>query len=1078
MKTDSFIQSSVYFLLSCYVVNSFAEIIGSSVVTSVSVVLGNENKDEVASTTPAIDIEDDEAAANAPNQKPEGVLSIMKRPMSTTNPVQSADETPPVSRLEEDSMDDDDDDDDEDDDDEDDDDEADDFVEVTLTVPTTTTEPPKVNVKVDTSENDTATSAEVNEAIHKISGALLTPGKSEMSKPLENIVTDVLTSINDARNSTTTTSTTTTPATTSTSTTTKTTTKKYTTTTTQPTSTTRKAPASVKYQHNPAPGRTDLLPTTHKPKPKPPTTPVSKTKTKPKMPEMTYSSSKLPGIQTDDNLTAESDTEEDFLMDEKVMTTTMADTPKTTRVPPLYSTVKRPNITSSSSNRPTDFYDDEIFGYDPYQTFLHGVYVPVKEVEEDNREGVATVNEAFMLPTTTMAPMRDPDHSHIANLRPNVPVPRPIASHVRKPVPSLPDYLHRPRPSHIQYQHGVAENVDPESGLLNIKRPSSPAPAAPEDNFAVDRLTSQPRPILPRPVVENYTNHHNDAHHGGGHGHGGHGAHGHDAHGHNAHGHDAHGHDSHGHHAHHGEHHQHGSSEKRPTFSPAPPGNPGLEASVTSADPEMRSFIDINNRLALRLFSSVTNPVSKSTTSYNNMVLSPFAILSSLSMMFLGARGSTAQQLDGLLQLDDMVTFNPHMLYNNITQSFLSQPNTAAALIRLLIADKSKGDVLEFFKTRIQHFYDARVEEADYKFAGHLAQSIINQMTRAQIQRHSYEMLNFSLPLKGPMSVLTSAFFDGQFSGSRDQSVDSMDFIHLASLGRRLIRVPAVAFKDSLRAAYDKELDATAVEIPYSTRELSLILLMPGRPGEFAIGGVSSLKTRLTLESWHSLMRSFYPRDPFKVVFPKFRHQSNLNLTYTMQRMGLTDMFAPNHAKFKGINGLSDLYIDQNMVHFAEFGTWEKLSDTLTESNIQQNKNLDLIRILRPHVREHYGNYGEPMTVNDWIFMSRNPSVTGQRTRSDTNPRPRSTNISQPHNTGSYSKVRQSRSQFKDALLSSFVSPSRTMSKIYYFRQEPTTSDEETVLRFERPFVYILRHNPTGMILMTGQYTEPVTEEL
>ena len=314
-----------------------------------------------------------------------------------------------------------------------------------------------------------------------------------------------------------------------------------------------------------------------------------------------------------------------------------------------------------------------------------------------------------------------------------------------------------------------------------------------------------------------------------------------------------------------------------------------------------------------------------------------------------------------------------------------------------------------------------------------------------------------------------------------------MDFIHLAALGRRLIRVPAVAFKDSLRAAYDKDLDATAVEIPYTTRDLSLILLMPGRPGEFAIGGVTSLKSRLTLESWHALMRGFYPRDPFKVIFPRFSHQTTLNLSYTMQRMGLTDMFSSQMAKFKGINGLSDLYLDNSVMHFAEFGTWEKLSDTLSEPGQQQNnKNLDLIRILRPHVREHYGNYGEPMTVNDWIFMSRNPSLTVPRIRSNTNtnPRPRSTSMSQSHREtaraseiGSYAKVRKGKS-FKDALVSTFnPSSSRTMSKVYYFRQEPTHTEEETVLRFERPFVYILRHNPTGMILMTGQYTEPVTDE-
>ena len=73
---------------------------------------------------------------------------------------------------------------------------------------------------------------------------------------------------------------------------------------------------------------------------------------------------------------------------------------------------------------------------------------------------------------------------------------------------------------------------------------------------------------------------------------------------------------------------------------------------------------------------------------------------------------------------------------------------------------QEKGDVLDFFKMRIKHFYDARVEEADYKYAGHMAQSIINQMIRAQVQRHSYEILNASLPLDGPLSLITATFFD------------------------------------------------------------------------------------------------------------------------------------------------------------------------------------------------------------------------------------------------------------------------------------------------------------------------------
>lgn len=341
-----------------------------------------------------------------------------------------------------------------------------------------------------------------------------------------------------------------------------------------------------------------------------------------------------------------------------------------------------------------------------------------------------------------------------------------------------------------------------------------------------------------------------------------------------------------------------------------------------------------------------------------------------------------------------------------------------------------------------------------------------------------------------------------------------MNFIHLAALGRRLFPVPALSIKGKFRATYDNDLDATAVEIPYTSRDLSLIVMMPGKPGEFSIGGVASLKSKLTLESWTQMMRGFYPRDNFKVILPRFRHQTAVNLTYTLKRFGLTDLFMSEQAQFKGINGLVDLHVDENMMHFSEFATWEKLSDTMRETTMQNNKNLDLIRILRPYVKDQYGQYTEPLSVNEWISMSRNPQYrhpNEQRGRGA--PQPQSMDIRLAlrlaHAEDQLIKRQQingARSNTNPRLepLRPFMRAKGKRSKTYtirrhnkrnnankrterhhklYARQEINNGVDgeekvERVLKFERPFVYVLRHNPTGMILMTGQYTEPVTEVL
>ena len=52
-----------------------------------------------------------------------------------------------------------------------------------------------------------------------------------------------------------------------------------------------------------------------------------------------------------------------------------------------------------------------------------------------------------------------------------------------------------------------------------------------------------------------------------------------------------------------------------------------------------------------------------------NLVFCPVSAASALAMIFLGARGSTSWEINELLELDKMITFNPHLLYKNISDT-------------------------------------------------------------------------------------------------------------------------------------------------------------------------------------------------------------------------------------------------------------------------------------------------------------------------------------------------------------------------------------------------------------------------
>lgn len=71
--------------------------------------------------------------------------------------------------------------------------------------------------------------------------------------------------------------------------------------------------------------------------------------------------------------------------------------------------------------------------------------------------------------------------------------------------------------------------------------------------------------------------------------------------------------------------------------------------------------------------------------------MSPYAVTSLLAMVFLGARGATSGQMNDILRLDDMVTFNPHQVFQNVTESVLNSKTkgvATAAFVRQLYSDK------------------------------------------------------------------------------------------------------------------------------------------------------------------------------------------------------------------------------------------------------------------------------------------------------------------------------------------------------------------------------------------------------
>lgn len=118
---------------------------------------------------------------------------------------------------------------------------------------------------------------------------------------------------------------------------------------------------------------------------------------------------------------------------------------------------------------------------------------------------------------------------------------------------------------------------------------------------------------------------------------------------------------------------------------PAGASNLGLEATTVMLDEDIRRFIDLNNDIAIRLYKHTTSELDTK----RSIAISPFGATSLIGMVFIGTRGQTSAQINDFLPFDDMITFNPHLVMRNITDSVIMSPELrSAAIVRQLYSQK------------------------------------------------------------------------------------------------------------------------------------------------------------------------------------------------------------------------------------------------------------------------------------------------------------------------------------------------------------------------------------------------------
>ncbi|XP_044521741.1 serpin B12 isoform X2 [Gracilinanus agilis] len=354
----------------------------------------------------------------------------------------------------------------------------------------------------------------------------------------------------------------------------------------------------------------------------------------------------------------------------------------------------------------------------------------------------------------------------------------------------------------------------------------------------------------------------------------------------------------------------------------------------------MDSLVTANTKFCLDLFKELSKDDKGA-----NIFICPLSISAAFGMISLGAKSSTAGQINQVLHFNE-VSQNKgtecEVSSKGITRSLddgnrdfnfyfgklLQKVDRIKSDCTLSMANRLYGEqefpIFAEYSDNVMEFYHTTIESVDFQKDTEKSRQQINFWVECQSQGKIKELFGRDSISDSTVLVLVNAvYFKAKWEKSFDHEKTEDSVFWLNKDEQKNVKM--MRQQNTFRIGYIEELNTQILEMNYTKGKLSMFVLLPPLPAEDSIG-LEELERNMTHEKiteWTS--PSIMCEEKVDVSFPQFTMESNLDLNFILQKMGIVDIFDDAKADLSGISPNPNLYlskaIHKTFVEVSEDGT-------------------------------------------------------------------------------------------------------------------------------------------------------------